>query len=346
MPRKTIVNKITTPEKIQQINENNKFLARDFLDYLVSIDRAASTIRQYKSDLNIFFVWNMENNSDKDFVKITKREIARFQSHALNDWKWSPKRMRRVKAAISSLSNYVENILDQEDDFKDFKSIVKKIENPPNESVRKKSIFTEDELQNVLDKLVENKEYQQACALALAISSGRRKAELCRFKVSYFTDKNIIYGAFYKTPEKIVTKGRGSRGKLLTCYVYIKKFKPYFDLWMEERKRLNFESDWLLVKKNGNTYLDEPMEATTLDYYAELFEKQLDKPFYWHSVRHFFTTYLSINNIPDSVIQALVGWDSLDMVSVYNDREVDDLLGAYFDENGIKNIEKGNLNNL
>ena len=69
--------------------------------------------------------------------------------------------------------------------------------------------------------------------------SGKRKAELTRFKASYFDESNLICGgALYKTPEKMVTKGRGSRGKLLDVYILAKPFQPYLDLWLNERKEL------------------------------------------------------------------------------------------------------------
>lgn len=48
----------------------------------------------------------------------------------------SPARVRRVKAALSSLSNYIENILD--DEYEDFRPIIRKIENPQNTPVREK----------------------------------------------------------------------------------------------------------------------------------------------------------------------------------------------------------------
>lgn len=344
--RFTVSNKITTPETIAQINPENKILMDDFLDYLLSIDRAKSTISQYRSDLHIFFVWDLQNNNNKEFSKLTKREIARFQSHAMNEWGWSPKRTRRVKATLSSLSNYIENVLDEEEQYEGYRSIIKKIENPPDEPVRDKTVFTEEELQPLLDKLVADGEYQKACALALGIASGRRKSELCRFKVSYFDEENIIFNALYKTPEKIKTKGHGSRGKLLTCYVLVKKFKPYFDLWMKQREELGIKSEWLLLKRIGNTYIDEPMEFTTLDSYADTFNVFLDKPFYWHSLRHMFVTDLAQANLPDSIIQNILGWTSADMVRIYDDREIDEELGKYFDENGIKNIETTSFSNL
>lgn len=62
-------------------------------------------------------------------------------------------------------------------------------------------------------KLVEKEQYDKACMLSLAMNNGRRKSELPRMKVSYFTDENVIYGSLYKTPETVTTKGSGSRGK-------------------------------------------------------------------------------------------------------------------------------------
>ncbi|MCZ2394957.1 MAG: phage integrase N-terminal SAM-like domain-containing protein [Chitinophagales bacterium] len=100
--RSTVYNKITSEEKIKQINPENTQLSKDFLDYLASIDRSPKTIFAYNSDLEIFFVWNLEENANKEFIKISKRDFARFQNHALNVWKWSPRRIRRVKSTLSS----------------------------------------------------------------------------------------------------------------------------------------------------------------------------------------------------------------------------------------------------
>ena len=93
--RTTVYNKLTNDEKLAQVNPNNAQLSEDFLDYLSSIDRSPQTITQYKSDLRIFFVFVLEHLGNKDFIKITKREMVRFQSYCLNELQWSPKRMRR-----------------------------------------------------------------------------------------------------------------------------------------------------------------------------------------------------------------------------------------------------------
>jgi len=344
--RTTVYNDITSPEKMAQVNPDNLELEADYLEYLSSIDRAKSTIYQYKQNLHIFWCWNLEFNKNKFFVDMKKREFAKFQSHAMNEWGWSPKRVRTVKATISSLSNYIENILD--DEYDGYKSIVHKIESPADSTVREKTVFTLSELQRMLDKLVENEEYMKACALSLAMNSGRRKAEIPRFKVSYFDKNNLICeGALYKTPEKMVTKGRGTRGKLLDVYTLAKPFQPYLDLWLEERKRLKIRSDWLFPTYMGNgKWMDKPIKVQTLNSWARSFTTMAKKPFYWHTLRHYFTTKLVEYNLPESVIQDIIGWNSSEMIKVYDDSSKDKKLDKYFGADGIKSVQQASLTEL
>lgn len=343
--RTTVYNNITSDEKMAQVNPENIQLENDFLEYLASIDRAKSTIKQYKANLHVFWCWNLDNNKNKFFVDLTKREISKFQSHAMSVWGWSPKRIRTVKATISSLSNYIENILD--DEFEGYKPIVRKIESPADVAVRTKTVFSENELQTLLDKLVETGSYMKACALALAMNNGRRKAELPRFKVSYFDDSNLICeGALYKTPEKIMTKGRGSRGKMLDVYTLAGAFKPYFDLWMNERKKLGIKSEWLFPKFKDGKWIDEQIDTILLDSWGNTFSKMLEKPFYWHSLRHYFTTKLSMANLPESVIQEIIGWESSDMVRLYDDQTAESQFDKYFGANGIKDVKQSTLTEL
>lgn len=342
--RKVQHNIIVTPELLAQVNPENIELGKDFIDYLRSIDRASSTLDAYANDLNIFWVYLVQHCNNKFFIDLSKREIAKYQSHCLTEWKWSPARMRRVKSTLSSLSNYVEAILD--DEYENFRPIIRKIENPVNEKVMTKTVFEESQLNKLLDALVEKGRYDQACMLSLAINSGRRKSELPRFKVSYFDDENIIYGSLYKTPEQVKTKGRGSRGKMLTLYVLVKPFKPYFDLWMNYRKENEIESEWLFPKKVGGQYIDEPMEPTTLDSWADTFTNIVGVDFYWHSLRHFFTSQCSRSGLPDDVIQMLIGWNSLDMVSVYKDISADEQFEKYFANGEIIKQEQKTLSDL
>lgn len=343
MARSTVYNHITDEESLSQILPENQNLVKDFLDYLQSIDRSPNTISQYRSDLDIFFVYNLKYNNNKRFTEITKREFARFQNHAINEWGWSPKRTRRVKSTISSLSNYIEDILDEEPEYENYRSTIKKIESPVNQVVREKTIFTEEEIQSLLDWLVEQKKYRQACCVALAASSGRRKAEIPRFKVSYFDDENVLFGSLYKTSEKVKTKGRGSRGKEIYLYVLKRQFDPYLKLWLQYRQDNNIESEWLFP--NMNDY-SQPMNPETMDGWTDNYSKFLRKDFYWHSLRHYYTTLLVKNNIPSNVIQDIINWESADMVNLYTDISADENIGKYFDENGIKQVSNKFLSEI
>lgn len=341
MGRKTKQNKLTSPETIAQINPKNIRLMNDFLEYLRSIGKADSTIKAYTSDLHIFFVWVLQNADNKYFPEISKRDIVAYQNWLLKNNENSPARVRRLKSTLSSLSNYIEAILD--DELPNFRSIVKKIENPAMQHVRQKTVWTDEALDNLLRQLSEKGQHKRACIVALGICSGRRKAELCRFRVDDFKDENLVCGgALYKTSAPMRTKGAGT-GKYIYCYTLAKRFKPYYDAWMMQRKELGIESEWLFPDKVDQT---QQMNDATLSVWAEIFSKMTGENFYFHSLRHAFVTGLVRAGLPDSVITKIVGWESVDMCQVYTDIEAEEQIGMFFDEDGNIRAGKKDLSDM
>ena len=340
MGRRTKMNSITSPEKLRQINPENMQLMHEFLNYLRSVQRSETTIGGYENDILIALVWCLEQNDNKPFVKWTKRNIVAYQNWLLYTNENSPARVRRLKAALSSMANYVETVLDEE--YPNFRNIINKIENPQLQPVREKTVWEDEQLEEMLNKLVEKKQYEKACMLALGMYSGRRKAELCRFRVSDFDDDKLVCGgALYKSAP-IKTKGKGS-GKVIPCYTLAKKFKPYFDLWMEERKNQNIESEWLFPDASNP---QEQISISTLNSWANTFSRMSGKDFYWHSLRHAFTTGLARAGIPDSVIQTIVNWESADMVRIYKDIDADEEIGMYFRDGDIAAPQQKSLGDL
>lgn len=331
MPRKTKQNDITSPELLSKINSGNMRLKNDFLSYLRSIQRSPKTIAGYSNDLDIVLTWNYLHNNDKDFAKISKRDWAAFQNWLINENGNSPARVRRLKSSVSSMSNFICNILDDEEEFKDFRSTIRKIESPAMQQVRKKTVWSDEELDGLLEALTEKGQHKKACMLALAMCSGRRKAELCRFRVNDFKEENLVCGgALYKTSDPIQTKGFGL-GKYIYCYTLAKKFKPYLDAWMKEREELGIVSEWLFPSKENPK---EQISDTTLNSWAATFSRMTGEDFYWHSLRHYFTTHLAKAGLPDGVIQEIVGWESADMVRVYKDISAEEQIAQYFNEDG------------
>lgn len=79
---------------------------------------------------------------------------------------------------------------------------------------------------------------------------------------------------------------------------------------------------------------------------SRTFSNILGKPFYPHALRHTFTTNLLEQNLPESIVQTILGWSSADMLRIYDDRSSDEQLEKYFDENGIKKVEEKGLKDL
>lgn len=341
MARKTKMNDLTSPELLAKVNPENMELLKDFMEYLRSLQRSETTIAAYKNDIEIAFVWSLQQNNNAFYCDWTKRQIVRYQNWLLNENGNSPARVKRLKASLSSLGNYVEAVLD--DEYPNFRNIINKVESPFNQPVREKTIFTEEQIDRLLEMLTNKGRYDQACAVALAVCSGRRKSELPRYRVSDFApDRLVCDGALYQSAP-IKTKGRGVNGKQLACFCLAKKFQPYLDMWMQQRKELGIESEWLLPDR---THPKEQMKPATLNSWARSFSAILGVDFYWHALRHMTVTNMKRAGIPDTVIQQYIGWSDISMVPIYTDLNAGEQLGMYFGADGIKTPEQKGLGDL
>jgi len=341
MARRTKMNSITSPELLAQVNPENTQLLNEFLDYLRSLQRSETTIRAYENDIQIAWVWSLQHNGNKFFIDWTKRNVVAYQNWLLNNNGNSPARIRRLKASLSSLGNFIESVLDE--DYPSFRNIILKVESPVNQPVREKTVFTEEQIEGLLRELTHREQYDKACAVALAMYSGRRKSELLRFKVSDFDeDKLVCNGALYKS-SPIKTKGRGVQGKQLACFTLAKKFKPYLDNWISYRNENSIESEWLFPNRENPS---EQMSISTLNSWAKTLTRILGVDFYWHAMRHASVTSLVRAGIPDTVVQQYIGWSDISMVPVYVDIDTDEQLSMYFSGDGIVTPEKKSLADL
>lgn len=334
MARKTVYNTdLVTTELWAKVNKKNKRLLDDFLAYCESCDKSPSTRNQYWAQLRIFFCWNYEQNEDKFFVDIRKRDFIVFFGYGRIELKWSPNRLSSFRAVLSSLSNYIERVLD--DEFPNFRNIVKVLEPIKIQPVREKTVLEADEVEATIEKLVTENEYQKACWLALLYSSGMRKAEALQMKVDFFKPENIVFDIMYRTP-KIRTKGAGKAGKQVPRYVFTYTFDKYLKLWLEEREKLGITNPELFVVKRQNEYV--PAGISTFNSWAQWVSAYTGLDIYAHSFRHLWVSNLKRNKYPDGVIQKLQNWANPQMVSVYNDmtdeEELQDFFGSINSENG------------
>lgn len=330
LARSTFKKKITNEESLENINPKNKKLMELFIK---DKDRKCSdaTIKGYTSDLNIFFCWIEQNCDNKYYPEMKKYEISDFFSYCVNDLQWNGKRFARMRSVLSGLSDLVIKYYDEE--YPTFRNIINSvIESIPKEPVRKKTIVSEEELQDLLEHLFKTGQYTDACLLALAVYSGARITELTLFKTEDINVDNTAFGGlFLETTNEIRTKGFGKRGKMIHKFILKEPFLPYYYKYMEVRReiveRTGTESEALFLQKTG-----KPAKVSTFNCWIEKWSKYLGKDLYFHAWRHMFVTTLVKQGVSKDIIMAIVGWSS-DMVEVYTDIEAKD-------RNWDKDIEK------
>ena len=322
--RKTFRKVITSDELTAQINKDNIKLMERFLKNFAT-KRSPKSVVVYRSNLLIFLTWNLLENDNKLFTKIRKIEMLDFFDYALSELKWSPNRYHQMHSSLSSFSEWIENYLDDDEKYKDFRNIVKKIEKPSKEAVREKTVLKEEDIDKIFAALEEQHRTQEQCLLALAISCGARVSELAQFTTSLIDEDNTVFeGLFLETTEKIRTKGSGTMGKMLKKYILKDMFLPYYKKWLSEREEIlektGQEHDSIFVTKDGN-----PANADRLRDWIGTWGDIVDQPSYPHMYRHYQISLLKRLEIDDDLIVYLTGWaegSGHTMISIYNDNEL------------------------
>lgn len=325
MGRSTVYNDNLTSDWDKVSKKNTQFV-KDFIRYGQSNNKSPQTLHQYEEWLKVFFCWNYKENDDRLFVELKKRDFVNYLGWC-RDLGMSDNRVASLKSVLSSLSSEIELLY--EDVYPNFHNQLRGLEAVHISTVREKTVISDKQMMEILQKLVEQKEYQVACYLALACASGSRKAELLQMKTNWFTeDTEVFHGYMYCTPE-VRAKGAGKQGKRLKKYVIKELFKPFFDLWVAERERLGITIPNLFVTKKDGQYV--PATVSTANSFAAKISKIFDINYYTHSSRHFFCTLLKRKKFPDEVIVKIIGWASQEMIKIYSDIPEEEILGEYFD---------------
>lgn len=333
MTRKTVYNSLVTEEKRDMINPFNTRLLDSWVKYLRMNGRSELTIKNYISDVEIFFVWLMENVNNIEFHKIQGEDIVNFQNTCINEYKWGNSRVRREKDTLSSFSNYIVEM--KKRDCPKFKNIVRKVKSPKvnkkKDRIREVTFLTDEEVEKIFDGLRRADQYQCACILALCLYGGLRKGEISQFEREWF-DKENIYSEcdlLYITPYKIKVKGDNYQYK----YILKQPFDKHLYMWIKQRNGNGLRRRkklFLTYSTKAQDYV--PMTETKLTGYAHLInkimqEKGIDKVFYWNCTREFYIRKLKESNVPRRIVNDILESDYR-MVNIENN----------FDENNESNL--------
>lgn len=321
--RKTKRLKSITDEEFKTVNEDNQDLIDEYLEYSESVDRSPATIRQYRSDLRIIMMWFKDHAKNKDFTSIKKRDVVKFQNWCIKQ-EMSPARIRGLRSAMSSLSIYIESMMD--DLHPEFRNVVNQIPAPNLTAVREKTVLSDEQVEGLLEELVDQKRYQQACFVAILAGSGMRKSEVIQCKVDWFVGEDVkIYEGMYVSP-MIRTKGSGVLGKVMSKYIIQDIAQKYIDLWMKEREELGIDHESLFVIKRRGEY--GGIKDSTVDSWMILFSRITGEVCYSHAFRHYALTWLRKHKVSIDVIRDFAGHNDSATTELYIDIDASENLSG------------------
>lgn len=282
MSEHKVYNRIYTKEKWGQVNKYNKSLMEDFLLELKSQKKKEGTLKQYKNDLRILFIYVLENLDNKPISKLNKKSFRNYSLWLSTECNMSNARVNRLLSALRSMLTYATDDDDYSDDIEI--NYAAKVKGLTKDKVRDIIFLSMEEVNHLYDTLIKQKKYQQATLLGLMIDSACRRNEAYQVEKDSITDD----GAFTNT----VTGKRGKKFKLL----YNDMTKKAYKLYMAQRGEDDVKSLWVTKELDGT-----PRQASyeSLYYWVRSWRPIIEefsgeeKPFNAHSFRHISLELLS-----------------------------------------------------
>lgn len=254
-----------TDEMWIQVNEDYRCLVEEFI---TTQAHSPETKKQYTSCLKQFGWYLCNSMNNKPFYKLTKRDYLRFLSYIRDNRKMSSSAISLRKAAVSSLCNYIENVVaDDDDNYRSFRNFTRGLPAIPKNRVYEKVKVTKEEYDLMMSVLEEDENYLGMAWLAVAFTVGARRSEIIQFKTEIL-DYPVQEGQTYVLSHKVRGKGRSDDGKILEYMIPLDAL-PYIKKWINTR---GYESEYIFttkyngeIRKMSQTWADDFCSNTLSD---------------------------------------------------------------------------------
>ena len=267
----------------------------EFLKYIdVERNYSDNTIINYKKDLEEYETYLKENNKN---IKDTDYKFIRSYLTYMFDKKYEKKTVSRH---ISTLRSYYKYLYEEK---KIKKNPMELISNPKLDKKLPNFLYY-DELEillNIPDKST-TLGLRDALILELLYSTGIRVSELINIKMKDINRSN----------KKILIMGKGSKERYV---LYGDVLSNLLDIYIyESRSKLNKNSEYLILNKNGNGITDRGIRLIISKI---LKQGSLDFHVSPHTLRHTFATHMLENGADLKSVQELFGHENLSTTQVY-----------------------------
>jgi integrase len=167
------------------------------------------------------------------------------------------------KSCVSSLCNYIENVVaDEEEDLKTFRNFTKGLPSQSKNQVYEKVLITEEEYKKMMEALEKENDYLGMAWLTGQFFIGTRRSEILQFKTEIL-DYPVPEGKNYVVSHPIRAKGKGKDGNVTEYMIPLEALK-YFKLWIEKR---GFESEYIFAVKRAGKI--QRLSRTWSNYFCQ-----------------------------------------------------------------------------
>lgn len=261
-----------------------------FLNYIKNKNYSNYTIDSYNKDLDNFYVYLNQNNTD---IKKVNYKFLRGYLTVLYDKKYSKKTIARNISTLKSFFKYLkkENIIESNP-----MNLIK----TPKIDKKLPKFLNYDDLEKILS-IPDTTTFlgkRNALILELLYSTGVRVSELVNIKLN---DIDL-------SEEKILILGKGNKERYV---LFGSKAKEKMLDYLKEKTD---DSPYLIVNRYGNKITDRGIRKI-LD--SIILDASLSYKISPHTLRHTFATHMLDSGADIEIVKELLGHESLSTTQIY-----------------------------
>jgi site-specific recombinase XerC len=320
--------KPVTEAEWSDVNKYNRDITEEFLQQAHLSDQ---TLTQYKSALRIFFNWVRLNSDNEPLHELRPRVALKYQNYLMK-LGLSSSGVKFKRSAVSSICGYLE--LYYSDKHPLFRNIYsKQIPNPAKAAKHIKHPLTKEELNNLIEVLTTNEEWQELAYLLFSYASGARRAEVAQINKDVINKKK----AFDKKNDKeldyyvisnIRGKGRGKTGKPISI-IFDEVAKLAGIKWLEVRGEDDCEA--MFVRKFRDGRVERLSPSAFNGWCTNKFSEIIGRRMHPHLIRSSRATIASQeDNVDIKHIQKLLNHNDPSTTNIYIVKEEDDSFEGLF----------------
>lgn len=324
MEKKNVYNKYFDEKKWENVNRYNKQMLEDFLLEMKSNRRSEGTIKQYKNNLRILFLFIYDELDNVPIHKLKKKHFRNYSIY-LQDKGLSTRRVNSMLSAMRSMLTFAEEDDDYEDDIK--VNYAAKVKGLRNEDVREIVFLTMEEVDILRNYFIKNKMYKDALLISVLIDTGGRKNEVNQIERSSVTKDGMR--------TNLVTGKRNKKFRL----IYNRYTKEMIGPYNKQRGKDDIKSLW--IREDGSRAMDEDDIYYQVCSWRKILEELTGefKKFNVHSFRHTCAELLNTGEhyickdlggkkFELNTIRLLLNHESVETTSGYlKDRGEEELIG-------------------